>query len=311
MSATHDHNDSGISVYPPLPVPKRRNSDESRPKRRNTDDPRPSAGRRAVDRRLIVAVAASVIAGGAGAWFLQPVIAPDARIAVANKRASEAADTARAQRERADALEASLDLAAKGKRDAEAKLAGAEAAQAQVAGKTADDATQRKAAEAVQARLTAAVDRATGAVTIEGGEVHLQISDRVLFKPNDDALSDRGKAVLGKVAAALADLPDRLVRVQGHTDEQVVPLPRPPPPPPTKRGQKPVVAAPPVVRFPSSWELTAARALSVVHYFQDVAKLDPARLAALAFGQYAPLSKSDRAANRRIKIVVAGKPPAK
>jgi chemotaxis protein MotB len=300
MSATHDPNESGISVYPPLPVPKRRNSDERKP----------SGGHRTMDRRLIAVVAVSVIVGGAGAWFLQPVIAPDARIAAANKRASEAEETARAQRDRANALEASLDIAAKAKREAEAKLTGAETAQAQLAGRTADDATQRKAAEAVQARLKTAIDRTTGAITIEGTEVHLQISDRVLFKPNDDALSDRGKAVLGKIAAALEELPDRLVRVQGHTDDQVAP-PVKPPPPPAKRGQKPAAVAAPVVRFPTSWELSSARALSVVHYFQDVAKLDPARLAALAFGQYAPLSKTDRSANRRIKIVIAGKPPAK
>jgi chemotaxis protein MotB len=66
-----------------------------------------------------------------------------------------------------------------------------------------------------------------------------------------------------------------------------------------------------VIRFPTNWELSAARALSVVRYFQDVAKLDPTRLAALAFGQYVPVSKTDRSANRRLEIVVAARrPPA-
>ena len=48
----------------------------------------------------------------------------------------------------------------------------------------------------------------------------------------------------------------------------------------------------------------AARALTVVHYLQDTGKLDPTRLAALAFGQYRPVSRSNKAVNRRIEIVL-------
>ena len=55
--------------------------------------------------------------------------------------------------------------------------------------------------------------------------------------------------------------------------------------------------------FITNWDLSAARALTVVHYLQDEAKLDPARLAAVAFGQYRPSRKS-RAKNRRIEIVL-------
>jgi chemotaxis protein MotB len=290
MTASRD--ESGIEVYPRLPVPRRRKG-ETRP---------PNNGR--PDRRLIAVVAASVIAGGAGAWFLRPAIAPDAGIAAASKRASDAEQAASAQKQRAEELSKSLDAAARARRDAEAKLGAAEAAQNQLTGKAADDEAQRKATEAVQARLKAAVDRTTGVVAVDGGEVHVQISERALFKPADDALTDRGRAVLAKLAAALKDLPDKLVRVQGHTDDQ------PPPPvraaaPAAKKGARP--AAPPIARFPTNWELSAARALAVVHYLQDVAKLDPARLAALAFGQYAPISKKDRSVNRRIEIVVVGR----
>ncbi len=58
------------------------------------------------------------------------------------------------------------------------------------------------------------------------------------------------------------------------------------------------------LRYFTNWELSAGRALEVVHYLQDVAKIDPTRLAALAFGQYRPVSKSNKAANRRIEIVL-------
>jgi chemotaxis protein MotB len=53
----------------------------------------------------------------------------------------------------------------------------------------------------------------------------------------------------------------------------------------------------------TNWELSAARALTVVHYLQDEAKIDPTRLAAVAFSQYRPVSKQ-RAKNRRIEIVL-------
>ena len=80
---------------------------------------------------------------------------------------------------------------------------------------------------------------------------------------------------------------------------RTIPFP-PPPKKPLPKGAPP----PPPPKFATNWELSAARALTVVHYLQDTAKLDPSRLAALAFGQYRPVSRSNKAANRRIEIVL-------
>jgi chemotaxis protein MotB len=298
MAASGD-NESGVLVYPQLPVP--------RP-RRDSGDPRASTQRARPRRRLpIVTIALSAIAGGAGAWFLQPALVPDPRIAAADKRATDAEVAAAAQKARADTLEKSLDAAAKGRRDTEVKLAAAEGAEAELASKIEHESGQRKAAEAVQAKLKP-VAATAGALVVEGNDVHLRITDRVLFKPSDDALTDRGKIVLGRLAAALKELPDRQVLVQGHTDD--TPLPRPAAPAPVKGAKGPPPAAPPV-RFPTNWELSSARALAVVHYLQDAGKVDPSLLTALAFGQYAPISKKDRAANRRIEIVVTARRPSK
>jgi chemotaxis protein MotB len=296
MSA-HGDNESGVLVYPQLPVP--------RPRR---DEPRASTYRAGPRRRIpIVAIVLSAIAGGAGAWFLQPAIAPDPRIAAADKRASDAESAVAAQKGRVDTLEKSLAAAAKGRQDTEVKLAAAEGAEAELASKIANEAGQRKAAEVVQTKLKP-VATISGALVVDGNDVHLRITDRVLFKPSDDALTDRGKIVLGKLAAALKELPDRQVWVQGHTDDTPVALPRPAPPPKGAKGAPP---AAPAVRFPTNWELSAARALAVVRYLQDVGKVDPSQLTAAAFGQYAPISKKDRAANRRIEIVVSAKRPSK
>ncbi len=326
-----DNSESGIVVYPPLPLPNahkaepaappsrsekpekpRKPEKPGRPERARRPPPDPLAVRGSGHGKLAIIIGLAIVAGGAAAWLLQPIVAPDPRIEAATRRAADAEAAALAQKTRADALEVSLDTTAKGKRETEAKLAVAETAQAELAGKTSAESTRRKATEAVQAKLK---QTGTGSVAIAGDEVHLHIPSAVLFKPNDDVLTDRGKAALTKVAAALKELPEWQAWVQGHTDDQPVLVPRaappspPPPAPSPKKGARPVAAPPaPVVRFPTNWELSAARALAVVHFFQDVAKLDPARLAALAFSQYAPASTKDKAANRRLEIVVARRP---
>src|SRR5262245_57778944 len=101
MSASGD-NESGVLVYPQLPMP--------RPRR---EEPRLSTHRERRRRRLpIVAIVLSLIAGGAGVWFGRPLIAPDPRIAVADKRATDAEAAAAAQKSRADTLDKSLEAAA-------------------------------------------------------------------------------------------------------------------------------------------------------------------------------------------------------
>jgi chemotaxis protein MotB len=307
MTASSD-DESGIAVYPRLPVPAARKG-EARQATKHVGPRR----RRGWPWLLALGMAA----GGAAVWFGKPLIVPEPRIATAEARATEADAAAATQKARADALEKSLDATARAKRDAEAKLTDASAAQTELAGKTAAATSQRKAAEQVQARLRAAVDKAWATIAIDGEAVHLQIADRMLWKPNDDALTDRGKAVLGKLAAVLKDLPDRLIRVQGHTDDQPIALAKPPAPPPpappgpARKGARPaaVAPAPPPPRFATNWELSSARALAVVHFLQDSAKLDPARLSAQAFGQYAPVSNKDKAANRRLELVVIARPP--
>jgi chemotaxis protein MotB len=91
--------------------------------------------------------------------------------------------------------------------------------------------------------------------------------------------------VLKKVAARVRELPHR-VEVQGHTDD--VPIRE------DARG-----------RFPSNWELAAARASDVVRLLADDG-VDPTRLIAVSYGEFAPVASNEtdegRARNRRIEI---------
>jgi chemotaxis protein MotB len=191
--------------------------------------------------------------------------------------------------------------------------------------RAADAALKAKADEArlLQDRLAEAVGKA-GEVTTADGAVKLELVDQILFPTGEADLTDSGREVLAKVGKALKEIDDKQIWVQGHTDDQpIVRRPKPEPPRPEPKAKKGAKAdardkkdakggkdardrkevPDAVLAFVTNWELSAARALTVVHYLQDEAKLDPRRLAAVAFGQYRPVSQN-RAKNRRIEIVL-------
>jgi len=195
-------------------------------------------------------------------------------------------------------------------------------------------------AKALQDKLAEAVGKA-GEVTTADGAVKLELVDQILFPTGEADLTEGGREVLAKVGKALKEIEDKQIWVQGHTDDQPIlvkkkaePAKAEParPDPKDKKGARPAgkdakagkdapkdakagkdapkdarPAKPEggdaVLAFVTNWELSAARALTVVHYLQDEAKVDPTRLAAVAFSQYRPVSKN-RSKNRRIEIVL-------
>jgi chemotaxis protein MotB len=227
------------------------------------------------------------------------------------------------QDDRIKALEAEL---AKTKDD----LSKANAAADELRKTEADLKAKADEATALQAKLAEAVGQ-NGEVTTADGAVKLELVDQILFPTGEAELTPSGKDVLSKVGAALKEIGEKQIWVQGHTDDQPI-LPRKPKPAeppsaaaakqakqakgkpakPDPKAAKPDPKAKPdakpdtndaVLAFVTNWELSAARALTVVHYLQDDAKIDPTRLAAVAFGQYRPISKA-KAKNRRIEIVL-------
>ena len=123
------------------------------------------------------------------------------------------------------------------------------------------------------------------------GKLTVRMAEKVLFPSGSDAISRDGKRVLAKVAEALQEVKGRIIRVEGHTDN--VPIH--------------------TERFPSNWELSAARAIAVVRFLQAQG-VDPGLLGAAGYGEYQPigsnLSAEGRAQNRRIEISLAAPPSA-
>ena len=127
------------------------------------------------------------------------------------------------------------------------------------------------------------------------GQLTVSVLDKILFKSGSADILPAGQAVLEKVARVLVQTDD-MIRVEGHTDN--VPI--------IGRLKE---------KYYSNWELSAARAASVVRYFQlGEHKIAPLRLEAVGFAEYRPLAANDSDANkqrnRRVEIVLtAVKPP--
>lgn len=117
-------------------------------------------------------------------------------------------------------------------------------------------------------------------------------SSEVLFATGSADLLPEGRAQIAEVAKTLGEISteippqiDWIIRVDGHTDDQ--PL----------SGQG---------AYRDNWELSQARALSVVRYMQSTLGFPPERMAATGFGEYRPVAPGDsaeaRAQNRRIEL---------
>ncbi|MEO5865173.1 MAG: OmpA family protein [Nitrospiraceae bacterium] len=124
---------------------------------------------------------------------------------------------------------------------------------------------------------------AKGNITIQ------QVRDRVLFDSGQAQVKPAGVKVLKQVSDILKTVTDKQIRIEGHTDN--VPI--------SSKLQD---------RFKTNWELSTARATTVVHYLIDQGSVDRQHLSAVGYADTQPLSSNDseegRSSNRRIEIVL-------
>ncbi len=117
-------------------------------------------------------------------------------------------------------------------------------------------------------------------------ELILRFNNSLLFESGDAKLNERACDLLRVVAGQLREL-DVQVRIEGHTDN----LPTQP------------------MMWKSNWELSSARAVSVLLELVGPDALDADRLSMAAWGQWRPVASNDsepgRAKNRRVDLVVS------
>ena len=127
--------------------------------------------------------------------------------------------------------------------------------------------------------------RLRGFATVKVSEqmVKIMLANPVLFGLGESELKPSAIVVLRQVAGLLEDIPNAVL-VEGHTDD------------------RPIIGD----KFRSNWELSTARAFSVIRYFIEEENIPPDRLSAVGYGEYRPLYPNDteenRAMNRRIEI---------
>lgn len=113
----------------------------------------------------------------------------------------------------------------------------------------------------------------------------ISMPDTVLFDAGSSEIKQQALATLTKIAQSLKDTNNQ-IRIEGHTDNQPINT----------------------EKFPSNWELSTARATSVVRFFINNLKFSPDKLSAAGYGEFKPKSTNTttegRQANRRVDIVI-------
>ena len=137
---------------------------------------------------------------------------------------------------------------------------------------------------ALREALSVFMDQKLVSVTQTDRGIEVEMKSKMLFESGSARLSPAAFKLLRDVAAIVRPLPND-IHVEGHTDN--VPIN--------------------TLSFPSNWELSAARAASVVHLFTKLG-VDSTRMAAIGYGEFRPIAdnydEAGRQANRRVSLVI-------
>jgi chemotaxis protein MotB len=144
-----------------------------------------------------------------------------------------------------------------------------------------------KVASDVSAAMSDLIKSDLVVVRRKGTTIEVEIRTDILFPSGSATLSPTAVGVIRKLSQTLVALPNP-VRVEGHTDSQPIET----------------------TAFPSNWELSSARAASVVHLIAN-SGIDPARLSVIGRAQYSPAQTNSTAAGRNAnrRVLIAILPP--
>ncbi|PTL83267.1 OmpA family protein [Vitiosangium sp. GDMCC 1.1324] len=140
--------------------------------------------------------------------------------------------------------------------------------------------------------LKAELERGEAFLDESEGRLRVELAERLVFEPRKAALTPAGAELLTRVGSKLA-VEGHLVQVAAHTDA--------------------VPETPEPASAPTSWELSASRAVTVVRFLGEKTKLSPEKLVAAGYGPYHPVVPDDgpqaRERNRRLELQLMPAPP--
>jgi chemotaxis protein MotB len=150
---------------------------------------------------------------------------------------------------------------------------------------SADNAPAKQLKAALESKLRTKAELSSLRVIEARGEIILRLPERLLFDVAAADIRPEGRSAVLLILAELAKH-DVAVRVEGHTDSTPIHT----------------------EKFPSNWELSGARAMSVLRVITETNKMSPDRLSGAGYGEHHPIAPNDtldgRAQNRRVDLVI-------
>jgi chemotaxis protein MotB len=126
-------------------------------------------------------------------------------------------------------------------------------------------------------------------ITQLADRLSVSLVDRILFPSGKAEITPEGLKVLERVGNVLKNTENKIIRVEGHTDNVAI----------HSKLQE---------QFPTNWELSAARAINVVRFLQDNIGIQAVRLQAIGMSEYHPVASNKtsagRSQNRRIELIL-------
>ncbi len=126
-------------------------------------------------------------------------------------------------------------------------------------------------------------------IEVKNGRIYVSLADKLLFRSGSANIEDKGKEALRTLAAVLAKNPEIDILVEGHTDNL-----------PIKTSV-----------YKDNWDLSTARATTIVRILSSDYKVTPSRLSASGRGEHYPVADNKtaegRAKNRRTEIILSPK----
>jgi chemotaxis protein MotB len=224
---------------------------------------------------------------GAGGYFgFRELQSKDASLAIALKNSEDATGKARAAELARKALE---DRLATQEEEGARLAADRDALARQIEQKDSEIAKLKATYDSLQEKLKAEIKRGEIRLSQAVGRIRVDLVDKILFDSGSADLSKRGEEVLGRIGSVLSKVEDKQIQISGHTDDN-----------PIRDSLK--------EKFATNWDLSVARAVTVVRFLSEHAKVPSRRMVAAGYGQFHPIASNanpeGRARNRRIEILL-------
>jgi chemotaxis protein MotB len=152
--------------------------------------------------------------------------------------------------------------------------------------------TQQRMTEDLRSQLNNLSEQNRVLLETKDGLTHITLEGSATFASASNSLTAASKEVLDRVWNVVGNYPDRWVLIEGHADSRQI----------SRRLSW---------KYPSNWELSSARAHSVLHYVLQKHNANPHRIKVVGYGDQHPIADNDsgdgRSANRRVVLTIGSR----